>query len=196
MATKYQINHYLDTPLGRIHFYADPIQQKKAEKLIKDTPHILFDAYEDAAMRFGKEIIKRARQCIDSGLPPRGAYWPPLSPKYIAAMGGDDRFYLKTVQYYESIGIHRENVYFQNGTFAKTRIFIGLPKGVMKIPPRYSRKHLLSLIQVANILENGSPRRNIPPRPLWKPLYQDLKGNERIKTFVIKAIQRQLKKYM
>jgi hypothetical protein len=107
---------------------------------------------------------------------------------------GDDRIYIKSTQYVDSIGIYKENVYYQSGGLAKTRIFVGLPLGVKKVHPKFGRRPTkLTLIQVANILEFGSGA--IPARPLWRPLYTDMKGNERINTFVKNAILRQLNKY-
>lgn len=194
---RYQINHYVETPFGQLHIFSDPAQTKKAKALIDGCPKILFEAYKDAAERYGKIIVKEAKRCINSGMPPKGATWPPLSKRYIAAMGGDDRIYFKSGQYEESIGVHKDNVYFTNGTFDRTRYFVGLPLGVTKWPARYKTKRRpLSLIRVAQILEQGAPSRSIPPRPLWTPLFNASGGKERIKTFVRNAVKRQLAKYM
>lgn len=194
---RYQINHYLDLPFGQLHIFSDPTQTARAEKLIKETPKILWNAWKDAAERYGKKIVKEAKRCINSGMPPKGAVWPPLSPKYVEAMGGDDRIYYKSGQYEDSIGIHKENVYYTNGAFDKPRYFVGLPLGITKAAARYkSKRRPLSLLRVAQILEQGSPKMNIPPRPLWKPLFDASGGKERIKVFVRNAIKRQLQKYM
>lgn len=195
---RYQINHYVDTPFGQLHIFTDPAETAKADRLIKDTPKILWEAWKDAAERYGKNIIKEAKRCINSGIPPKGVHWPPLSPRYVKAMAGDDRIYYKTGQYEESIGVHRENMYYSgSGAFARPRYFVGLPPGVMKIPARFkSRRRPISLIRVAQILEQGAPSMNIPPRPLWKPLFDAAGGKERIKVFARNAIKRQLSKYM
>jgi len=194
----YQINTYVDTPFGQLHIYSDPQQSARAAKLLKDNPKILTLAWKDAAERMGKEIVKVARRCIDSGMPPKGASWPPLSPKYVEAMGGDDRIYYKTGQYYENIGVWPDKVFYAgSGAYAYTRYFIGLKPGVEKWAARYrSNRKPLTLIQVANILEFGSTRRHIPPRPLWRPIWQNSGGKERVKVFVRNAIKRQLIKYM
>lgn len=194
---RYQINHYVDLPFGQLHIFTNPAETDKAERLIKDTPKILWNAWRDAAERYGKNIIKEAKRCINSGIPPKGAHWPPLSPKYVEAMGGDDRIYYKTGQYEESIGVHKENMYYTSGAFARPRYFVGLPPGVTKYAARFkSRRKPLSLIRVAQILEQGAPSRNIPPRPLWKPLFDAAGGKDRIKVFARNAIKRQLSKYM
>ncbi len=195
---KYQINHYVDTPFGQLHVFTDPAETRRAEKLLKETPKILWEAWKDAAERYGKNIIKEARRCIDSGTPPKGAHWPPLSKKYVESVGGDDRIYLKTVQYYESIGVHRENMYYSgSGAFARPRYFVGLPNGVLKYPVRFkSKRKPLTLQEVARILEQGTINGMIPPRPLWKPLFDASGGKDRIKIFARNAIKRQLTKYM
>ena len=195
---RYQINHYVETPFGQLHIFSDPIETKKAKDLIDKSPHILWNAYRDATERFGKIIIKEAKRCVNSGMPPKGVHWPPLSPKYVAAMAGDDRIYYKTGQYEESIGVHKENMYYSgSGAFARPRYFVGLPTGVMKVPARFkSKRRPLSLIRVAQILEQGAPTRNIPARPLWKPLFDAAGGKERIKVFARNAIKRQLNKYI
>lgn len=194
---RFQLNQYVDTPFGKLHIYADPEELARAEKLIKDTPHILWDAWKDACERYGKDIVKAAKRCINTGTPPKGASWPPLSPQYLRTVKGDDRIYYKTGQYEDSIGIHKDNVYYTNGKLAKQRYFVGLPLGIRKEPAVPNRKRSpLTLIAVANILELGSPSRNIPPRPLWAPLYEQYGRGERIKRFVRNAIRRQLKKYM
>lgn len=194
---KYQINHYVDTPFGQLHIFTDKTETIRAERLLNETPKILWEAWKDAAERYGKNIVKEAKRCVNSGMPPKGAYWPPLSPKYVKSMAGDDRIYYKSGQYEESIGIHKENIYYRSGAFAMPRYFVGLPTGVMKIPARYkSKRRPISLLRVAQILEQGAPSRNIPPRPLWKPLFDASGGKDRIKVFVRNSIKRQLSKYM
>lgn len=197
----YQINHYVDLPFGKLHIYADPNQSRKAEKLIKETPQILWEAWRDAGERYGKEIVKKAKECVLRGMPPKGVSWPPLSPKYIKVMGGDTNIYYKSAQYYEGIGVHRENMYYAKsygGGFARPRYFIGLPNGVLKWPARYkaNTRKPLTLQQVAYILEVGSSKAHIPPRPLWKPLFESHGGNKKIELYVKNAIKRQLTKYM
>lgn len=198
---RYQINHYVDLPFGRLHIFTNPAETAKAERLIKDTPKILWDAWKEAAERYGKNIVKEAKRCINSGIPPKGVHWPPLSPKYVEAMAraGNiyyNKIYYKTGQYEKSIGVHKENMYYTSGAFARPRYFVGLPTGVMKDAIGYKRSRPLTLLRVAQILEQGAPSRNIKPRPLWKPLFDAAGGKERIKVFARNAIKRQLSKYI
>lgn len=195
MAVK-QINQYVETPFGQLHIYADPVQLAKATKLIKDTPKLMFDAYKDAASRWGGKVVKAAKECVSTGRPPKGTSWPPLSEKYISWVGGEDQIYFKTAQYLESIGVHEEKVEYYGTNKTGSRYFVGLPNGVKKWPARYSSKRKqLTLQKVGLILEYGSRDGRIPPRPLWRPLYEQMGGKKRIELYVKNAVKRQLKKY-
>lgn len=192
---RYQINHYVETPFGQLHIFSDPVETKKAKDLIDKSPHILWNAYKDAAERFGKIIIKEAKRCVNSGMPPKGVSWPPLSEKYVAKMGGDDRIYYKQGQYEENIGVWEVPVYYRSGAFAKNRYYVGLPQDVKKLNPKHNRFTDITLLRVAQILEQGNLP-YLPPRPLWEPLFKANGGKDRIKTYVRNAIKRQLQKYM
>lgn len=191
-----QINTYLDLPIGRLRIYADKEDLEKAKKLIDDMPEILTEAYLDAANRWGGKLKKEAIRCIETNQPPKGVSWPPLSPKYVASMGGDDRRYFKSGQYEESIGIYKESVFYLGSSKRGTRVYVGLPNGVMKLHPKKNKAMGITLQRVAKILESGSKDGRIPPRPLWKPLYEQLGGKKSIERYVTNAIKRKLKPYM
>lgn len=193
----HQINQYFDLPIGRLHIYADKEQLEKAMKLIKEMPGILVEAYDDAAIRYGKKLKKEARSCLDRNQPPAGVSWPPLSESYVQHMGGDDRRYMKQLQYYESIDIWKEKYTVLGTDKSGYRVYVGLPNGVKKLHPIHGNKEThLTLSQVAKILENGTRDGRIPPRPLWKPLYDQLGGKKSIERYVTNAIKRKLKPYL
>ena len=191
-----QINTYLDLPIGRLRIYADKEDLEKAKKLIDDMPELLTEAYLDAANRWGGKLKKEAIRCIETNQPPKGVSWPPLSPKYVASMGGDDRRYFKSGQYEESIGIYKEAVSYLGSSKRGTRVYVGLPNGVMKLHPKKNKAMGITLQRVAKILESGSRDGRIPPRPLWKPLYEQLGGKKSIERYVTNAIKRKLESYM
>lgn len=196
MAT-HQINQYFDIPLGRLKIWSDPKQLEKAKKLVEEMPEILEEAYYDAAMRWGGKLKKEARKCLDRNQPPSGVSWPPLSERYVESMGGDDRRYMKGLQYYESIDIHKEAYTVLGTNKSGNRVYVGLPNGVKKLHPLHGTKETrLTLSQVAKILENGTRNGKIPPRPLWKPLYDQLGGKKSIERYVINAIKRKLNPYI
>ena len=194
MATVKQINQYVETPFGKLHIFTDKEELARANKLIEDTPDILYDAYEDAAKRWGGKVVKAAKKCIETQRPPKGVSWPPLSEAYVDSMGHDNRIYFKSGQYEESIDIHKEKVEYYGSNKTGVRYFVGLPNGTKKSKPRHKRKKYLTLQQVAKILEFGGGK--IPPRPLWRPLYEEFGGKKSIERYVKNAVVRQLKKYM
>lgn len=192
-----QINTYLDLPIGSLRIYADPADLERAKKLIDKMPELLTKAYLDAAERWGGKLKKEAIRCIEMNQPPKGISWPPLSSSYISRMGGDERRYFKSGQYEESIGIYKESASIVGLGKSTTRVYVGLPNGVMKTKPLQASKDSgITLQAVAKILENGTRDGDIPPRPLWKPLYDQLGGKKSIERHVINAIKRQLKPYL
>ncbi len=50
----------------------------------------------------------------------------------------------------------------------------------------------LTVNQVAKVLENGSPDRNIPARPLWKPTFKQFGGGARVKGYIIWHVRNQI----
>lgn len=192
-----QINTYLDLPIGRLRIYADKEDLEKAKKLIDDMPELLTEAYLDAANRWGGKLKKEAIRCIETNQPPKGVSWPPLSPKYVASMGDDNRRYFKGGQYEGSIDIYTEDVSYMGSSKKGTRVYVGLKNGVKKEhPKKASVTTNLTLQEVAKILEAGTKDNRIPPRPLWKPLYEQFGGKKSIERHVINAIKRKLKPYM
>lgn len=193
---KTQINMSVGTPFGPIDIYiTDKTKLEKARRLVEKSPQILIDAYEDAARRWGKKVIDTARRCIDTGTPPKGSgvSWPPLSPKYAERWGGN--IYYNRAQYYQSMGVHKEDVMVYGTSKTSKRIYIGLPNQVKKITPT-GKTSRLTLQKVASILENGSKNGKIPSRPLWGPLYKSMGGKESLKRYIREAIKRQLSKYL
>ncbi|MAO08126.1 MAG: hypothetical protein CL596_05370 [Alteromonas sp.] len=111
--------------------------------------------------------------------------WPPVSEKYAKykrKKGFDpENLYVMTGLYYRSIKIYRDG----------NNISIGLK--------RYTRhqgrtNNNLTLIKIANILENGSAVRNIKARPLWKPSYKQFGGSKRLKGFILWHVRNEIKK--
>ena len=192
-----QINTYVDLPVGRLHIYADRHDMERARVLLDNMPNILTEAYLDAASRWGGKLKKEAIRCIEMNQPPKGVSWPPLSEKYVAKMGGDDRRYFKSGQYEESIDIYKEKVSFAGSTKESHRVYVGLPNQVGKVHPKNASKvKNITLQAVAKILEVGTRDGNIPPRPLWKPLYEQFGGKKSIERYVTNAIKRKLKPYI
>ena len=192
-----RINTYFDLPIGRLKLSSNKEELEKIKKLLDDMPELLEEAYYDAAQRWGKKLKKEARSCLDRNQPPEGVSWKPLSKSYVQHMGGDDRRYMKQLQYYESIDVHTERYTVLGSDKSGNRVWVGLPNGVKKLHPIYgTTPQKITLVNVAKILENGTKDGKIPPRPLWKPLYDQLGGKKSIERYVTNAIKRKLKPYL
>lgn len=198
MATT-QINFYTDLPFGQLRIFVDPHQNAKAIKLLKETPQAIARAYQKSTEAFANKVIKRVRECINRGVPPKGATWPPLSKKYVQHEGGDDRIYYKTGQYFESVGLYKERVEYYRSTKVGSRQYVGLPNQVTKLPTRSHKKGLLTLQLVARILESGSrvgegSRGYVPQRALWKPVYEEVGGKRSLVNSIQTNLQNEFKK--
>lgn len=178
------INITFPTALGTVHIYANPTQQRKADKLIKSVPKILKDSYEAAATRWGERIVRMAKTCLKRGMPPPGSgvSWPPHAESTTRKLGEHTLLYWSG-QYHNQIKLLRRGKY----------IFAGVHGSTNKTRPD-GRKSNLTLLQVAKILEFGGGR--VPARPLWIPLYESMGGNDKFKQELVKEIRKQLRKYM
>lgn len=192
MATT-QINFYTDLPFGQLRIYVDPRKNAQALKLLKETPQAIARAYQKSTDSFAKEVIKRVKECINRGMPPKGATWDALSEEYAQNEAADYRIYYKIGQYFESVGLYTEKVEYYRSTKVGSRQYVGLPNQLMKVPTRSHKSGLLTLQKVAKILEVGSGvdkggRGYVPKRPLWKPVYDEVGGQRHL----IKSIQTNL----
>ncbi|MCM1438797.1 MAG: hypothetical protein NC131_06250 [Roseburia sp.] len=177
------INITLSTVLGNVKIYANPKQQRKAEELLKKTPHILQQAYINAASRFGERLSKMAKTCLRKGMPPpnSGVSWPPHAASTTRRLGEHTLLYWSS-QYYHAIGVYKRG----------KNVFVGVKSGVKKTRPD-NAKSRLTLLQVAKILEFGGGR--VPARPLWIPLFESVGGKRQFKQELVKEIRKQMRKY-
>lgn len=182
MATTLQVT--LPTTLGRVEIYADPTKLAKAEKLIKDTPKILTDAYTIAATKYAERIAKMARSCLKRGMPPSGSgvSWPPHAESTVKRLGQHGLLYWSS-QYYHNISVVKRGKHIAagiaSGRSRKTR-----PD---QLPTR------LTLSAVARILEFGGGY--VPERPLWQYLWPAVGGREHYRMELVQQIRKQIRKY-
>lgn len=181
MPTK-SVNITLSTPFGNLRIYSDPKQQAKAERLITRTPSILTEGYRKGTEKFGNQLLRMVRKCLNTGVPPRGVSWPPHSAATVKRYGEHTLLKL-TGQYVRSITIVK----------MKNRTFVGLPIGVHKVTftGKVSKK---TLNQVAIILEYGSRDGYVPPRPLWSPSYEAIGGKEVLKQAIVNELRKGIRK--
>lgn len=170
-----------------VRIYVNPKQQAKAQKLLDSMPHIYHEAYSKATLTFGRKLARLVRRCLKIGQPPPGSHvsWPPHSANTIRRWGEHPLLNL-TGTYMRAIRIQSN----------KSRIWVGVPAGM----PGGQKNSKLTLNQIAIIQEFGSTTGTnafIMPRPLWRPAWKVLAGrnNEKFKVTLMRALQREIRKY-
>lgn len=174
----------LPTGLGDLQIYINPPQKAKADKLLKEMPELLTQAYLLAAQRFGERLARMAKSCLAHGLPPSGSgvSWPPHTAATTKRLGAHTLLYWST-QYYHAIRVSKRG----------RNIYVGVPAGLKKTrPDGYKGTNRLTLVQVAKILEYGGG--NVPARPLWNPLWAVMK--DKFSNELVQEIRKQVRKYM
>lgn len=176
----------LPTALGDLRIYVNKSQQAKATNLLKSMPDILTRSYEEAATKFGERLARMARTCLSRGIPPPGSgvSWPPHSAATIKRYGQHTLLYWSS-QYYHAIRVRRRG----------KNIYVGVHSSTIKTRPD-GRNLGIRLINVAKLLEYGDESGNLPPRPLWSPLFQSVGGKDRFKQEVIKVIKHKIRGYL
>ena len=161
----------IPTPVGDLVIYANRNQQAKADKLIRETPNILNNAYKLAGLAFAERLAKIARECISRGMPPpnSGVSWPPHTEKTIKAIGDHTLLYWSS-QYYRNIKP------LQRGK----QIAVGLTQSRIKTRPD------------GKVLEFGSSDGKIPSRPLWSVLWDNTMADKYKKQLVLE-IRKQIR---
>ena len=92
--------------------------------------------------------------------------WVPLSPRYLAEKvreNWSDQIYVRTSDYFQSI-----TSWVDGGSFIKQDMV-----GYAGVKKEARNREGLVIADIAKTLEYGSQLRNIPERPLWRPVYQE-----------------------
>lgn len=197
MATN-SINRTIHIPAGvDMQIYVDPKQQAKAQKLLDSMPHILQTAYHKSSINFGKRLARLVRKCLMVGQPPphTGVHWQPHTRNTTKTLGPHPLLHY-TGTYMRAIHV------FQG----KSRIYVGVgynrqggtgTSGVSdagKSRSKSNQQSKLTLNQIAILHEFGG--QYVPPRPLWRPAWKAVGGNDKLRLTIKRNLQRELKKYM
>lgn len=182
MASK-SVNITISTPLGDLQIYTDPKEQARAEKLIAETPSIMKNAYDRATEKFGNQLLRLVKKCLRTGTPPRGTHWDPHSANTIKRYG-EHTLLNYTGQYLRSVQIVKQ----------KNRTYVGIPTNLKKTR-KGDRTSKRTLNQVAIMLEYGSRGGNLPPRPLWKPAFEQVGGKKVLKETLIRELRKEIRRY-
>lgn len=182
-------NIHIPVPQVEIHLEGDWV---KALDLTGGLAYSIREGYERGISDFSKRFLASIKKHIATGTPPKGVRWEPLSPasyKSTKSEYPDRHLYYMTGLYYRSVGIFSY----------KNRMYIGLPANT-----RYQNG--ATLIQVAKWLEFGTGEfgnhrdgyesegnnPGIPARPLWRPTFQEMGGNKKLRAKIITSIRSQL----
>lgn len=177
-----------------LQIYVDPVQQRRAMKLIEAMPEIMQRAYERGAQRFGKLVLQIVKKAMATGIPPKGAKWAPLSDK--------------TLKAYKSWGYSGSHPWFligqmwrQVNLFTNKRygtIYVGFKQGLRASHPNPATRANLgnryTLARLARMLETGDGT-PAPPRPLFSPAFKEAGGGARLNKFIVEELRKELKKY-
>lgn len=182
MANK-SVNITISTPLGDLQIYTDPREQARAERLIAETSSIMKNAYDRATEKFGNQLLRLVKRCLRTGTPPRGTHWDPHSANTIKRYG-EHTLLNYTGQYLRSVDIIKQ----------KNRTYVGIPPNFRK-SKKSGRASKRTLNQVAIMLEYGSREGNLPPRPLWKPAFNQIGGKKVLKEIIVRELRKEIRKY-
>lgn len=144
----------------------------------------ILKGYNKGSDKVSRLILNIVRRSLQSGRPPSGTHWPPLSQVYNDKLDKKypgHKIYNVTGLYSRSVGVYKY----------KNRTIIGLPYNTK---PSNSKSNI-SLIEVAIILEYGNKHTSIssiPARPLWKPSFKAVGGKNRLKKEIMWGIRSQL----
>lgn len=167
-----------------IELYVDKRAMERAQKLIEDTPDILYEGYKEGSSLFAKKLLKLIKDSLRTGMPPRGSNvsWPKHAPSTIRKLG-EHKLLNYTGQYLRSVSTFK----------SRDGVYVGLPPGVKKVRGKSGSLGKRTLTQVATMLENGGD--SLPPRPLWKPAYKVVGGNKELTKLIIKELRKQIRRY-
>lgn len=198
------LNIYYPTTFGGIGVYINSYDMRKIKKIdqfVRDSPRLLRGAFRSSSRDFGQRVVNAAKACIRSSTPPRGVSWPPLSDNYVRNYhqfkGGDNTMFWWNSEFLaKSIGIYEEGVEVLGSNKKSSRLYIGLPLQATHPHPGYpgSRNtRNLTLQRIAKFIENGV--KGVPPRPLFRPLFNQMGGSKALQKSIKNKIQEQVAPY-
>lgn len=166
---------------GNIEIKID--RQHEWEKVKFGVDHLgraIYTGYVEASEKIGNRLVRAIRRAIDSGRPPGGGSWPPLSQgtlqKYSKHFPNATTPYKRSGNFYQSIEFMEE----ENGK----RMYVGLTQYTP-----YTKG--LTAVQLAKMLEFGSFDGRIPARPLFNPALEAIGGRNTIKKAILEHLRKE-----
>lgn len=168
---------------GSMNFYikVDGEKAKRVQKFLDEFPGEVYMGSHEGALKFAKKLHQLVRRCLRTGTPPKGVSWPPHAASTIKSLGPHKLLNL-TGFYMRSIKIIDQG--------PALTIAVGLPRG-LKRPSSAKGSSRITMKQIAQILEYGGPK--IPARPLWRPAFNEIGGNARLKKDITQGIRKKIR---
>lgn len=171
----------LDQPSMNFFIKVDGNKSRKVQAFLDDFPGEVFMGSYEGALKFAKRLHQIVKRCLKTGTPPKGVNWPPHAASTIRSLGAHKLlnltgFYLRHIQII--------------GNGPASTIAVGLPRGT-KRPSNIKGSSGITMQHIAQILEYGGNK--IPARPLWRPAYNQIGGNSRLKKYVTDGIRKQVR---
>lgn len=149
----------------------------KFNQLIGSFDTVVMSSAAMAQLAFAEKYRDRVQSNIRTGGKRFG--YPGHSPKYI--------------KYKDKHGGGTRLLYW-GGTMAESievmplrgdRVGVGIPRDTVRSPYHDKEGDLLTVSEYANVLEQGSGARNIPPRPVFSDTFKiDMKGMKGLRSFI------------
>lgn len=147
-------------------------------RLIDNLPRDVRLAVKRGQKRFAELLITQVKKNIRNR--GQGLGWNPVSKKYAAwktkhgTVKDPTKFYQLDHNYLRAIRIKSD----------ANNIYVGIAKDTSYT----NRKGTMTTAQYAVIMETGSIARNIEPRPLWRPSYRQIGGNQALANMVAASV--------
>lgn len=168
---------------GSMNFYirVDGRKARRVQHFLDEFPGEVYIGSYEGALKFAKKLHQLVRRCLRTGTPPKGVSWPPHAASTVKRLGPHKLLHL-TGFYMRSIKIMDQG--------PGSTISVGLPKG-LKRPSSAKGSSSITMKHIAQILEYGGPK--IPARPLWRPAFNEIGGNARLKKDITQGIGKRMR---
>lgn len=153
---------------------------KQANYMLRTFPLKVEQAVNLANRDFSRQYARKVKENIlNEGASLR---WPPHSQKYM-----EFKESFSSAGTYQFFGVLLGSIKtFKVGN----QWAVGIEKGTANPFMSVIRGgNTLNVDEYAAVLEKGSPRRSIPARPLWRPSYNQIKGDRGLQLTVIKHLK-------
>lgn len=158
------------------------LDERKAARVkvfLKDFPNEVELGYRIGAEEFARKLHRLVVRCLKTGTPPKGVSWPPHSPVTTKMLGAHPLLNLT--------GFYMRSITIINKGWSKGVIAVGLPAGLRR-PSNIKGSSSMTMRKIAEINEYGGGK--VPPRPLWRPAYKQIGGNQALKKSVSKWVRK------